>query len=302
MMYSKILIPLDGSKLAEAVLPYARYLARRCKIPVELLCAIDVGEFAMYTPIERAPLLEKLIRHETASAENYLRTVADTFHGADVTRTVRTGRPDDVIVDAAERHAGILIAMASHGRSGLGRFLLGSVAEKVLRGARNPLLIVRAGTGADSEGERELKSVIVPLDGSPLAERAMPIAAALAKKLVLETVLLRAYGVATVGYVGEDNFPVANYLDILNAARDEANLYIGKKIAEMKELGVPAVTSVVKEGTAADTIIDFAGESPTDLIMMASHGRSGVRRWILGSVTEAVARHGRGPMLILRRE
>lgn len=301
-MYSKILIPLGGSKLAEAVLPYARYLTRQCKIPVELLCAIDVAELATYTPVERALLLEKFIRHETATAENYLRSVADSFRGMDVTCTVKAGRPEEVIVNAAERHAGILIAMASHGRSGLGRFLLGSVAEKILRGAGNPLLIVRAGAGADGDGERELKSVIVPLDGSPLAERAMPMAAVLAKKLGIEAVLLRAYGVPTAGYVNEDNFPVANYLDILEAAHDEANLYIGRKVAEMKELGVPAVTSVVKEGTPADTIIDFAGESPADLIMMASHGRSGVKRLVLGSVTEAVARHGRGPMLILRPE
>jgi nucleotide-binding universal stress UspA family protein len=302
IMYSKILIPLDGSKTAENVLPYARYLARRCKIPVELLCVIDVGEFAAYMPMERTALLEKLIRHETATAESYLHGVADSFRGMDVTCTVRTGRPDEVIVNAAEKHAGILLAMASHGRSGLGRFLLGSVAEKILRGARNPVLLVRAGAGAGANGERELKSVVVPLDGSALAERGVPMAAALAKTLGLEAVLLRAYGVPYVSYVGEDDFTAVNYGEILDAAREEANRYIGKMAAQMKELEVPTVRSAVKEGTPADAIIDFVGESPADLIVMASHGRSGVKRWVLGSVTEAVARHGRAPMLILRPE
>lgn len=301
-MYSKILIPLDGSKIAENALPYARYLARRCKIPVELLAAIDVGEFATYLPIDRAELLDKLIRNETAAAENYLRRVAESFPGTEATWTVRVGHPGDVIVGAAEKHAGILIVMASHGRSGLGRFLLGSVAERVLRSVRNPLLLIRAREGVGSDGERELKSVVVPLDGSQLAERAIPMAGELAKRLGLEAVLLRAYGVPYVGYVAEDNFRPMNYGEILEAERSEANRYIGAMADKMKKLEVPTVASIVKVGTPAAAIIDFASDHPERLIVMASHGRAGVKRWVLGSVAEAVARHGRSPMLILRPE
>ena len=83
--------------------------------------------------------------------------------------------------------------MATHGRSGLNRFLLGSVAEKVLRGTVNPLLLVRATGEAKSDGEATLKSIIVPLDGSELAESVLPMVAGVAKKLDLEVVLFRAY-------------------------------------------------------------------------------------------------------------
>lgn len=301
-MYRNILVSLDGSKIAETVLPYARYLARRFKIPVELLSAVDIGEFAVHMPAASAGMLEKLIRHETTAAENYLRCVADTFPDTEVTCTARAGRPDEVIVGAAEKHAGRLIAMASHGRSGLGRFLLGSVAEKVLRSARNPLLLVRANEVVGSEGEREFKSVVVPLDGSELAERALPMAAELAKRLGLEAVLLRAYGVPYVGYAGEDNFTPMNYGEILDAARTEANRYMTKITDKIKKLEVPAVAAMLKEGAPAAAIIDFAGDHPDRLVVMASHGRTGVKRWVLGSVAEAVARHGRAPMLILRPE
>jgi len=286
-MYSKILIPLDGSKTAEMVLPYARFLAGRFKIPIELLAVIDIAEIAAHMSAERARFLDTMIddgeRHSTA----YLRGVASTFQGADVKCTVEKARAADAIIERGEADTAMLIAMATHGRSGLNRFLLGSIAEKVLRGTVNPLLLVRATEEAKSNGEATLKSIIVPLDGSELAESVIPMAAGLAKKLGLKVVLFRSYHII-------DN------AEMIAGVRDEANEYLEKQVAEVKKLGVEKASFVTKEGFAADEIIALGGTTPGGLIAMCSHGRSGVKRWVLGSVAETVVRHSAGPVLITR--
>jgi nucleotide-binding universal stress UspA family protein len=103
------------------------------------------------------------------------------------------GNPEEAVIEKAASYSDTLIAMATHGRSGVDRWLLGSVAEKVLRGTTNPLLLIRATKDGKSEGEKVFKRVIVPLDGSALAEAVLPHVTALAREITFETVLLRAY-------------------------------------------------------------------------------------------------------------
>jgi nucleotide-binding universal stress UspA family protein len=287
-MYTKILVPLDGSKTAEKVLPYARYLAGRFKIPIELLAVIDIAEIAAHMSADKARFLDTMIEDGIKHSTAYLRGVASTFSGGDVKCSVERGRAEDLIIEKGEADSAMLIAMATHGRSGLNRFLLGSIAEKVLRGTVNPLLLVRATEKAKSAGEATLKSILVPLDGSELAESVIPMAAGLAKKLGLAVVLFRAYHII-------DN------AEIIAGVRDEANEYLEKKVAEVKKLGVENVSFVTKEGFAADEIIALGAETLDGLIAMCSHGRSGVKRWVLGSVTETVVRHTGDPVLITRR-
>jgi len=219
-MYSKILIPLDGSSTAEKVLPYARYLAAKFKIPIELLAVIDIAELATHITAEKARFLDTMIEEGMHSSENYLRGVAQSFSGATVTYKVEKGRAEDVIIERGETDTAMLIAMATHGRSGLNRFLLGSVAEKVLRGAANALLLVRATEAASGDGEASFKSIIVPLDGSELAESILPMAASVAKKLGLEIVLFRAYHIPYNAYAGDDGFYAVDYDDLISAVRD----------------------------------------------------------------------------------
>jgi nucleotide-binding universal stress UspA family protein len=194
----------------------------------------------------------------------------------------------------------MLIAMATHGRSGLNRFLLGSVAEKVLRGSVNPLLLVRATGDAKSEGEAAFKTVIVPLDGSEMAESVLPIVAGVAKTLGLEVLLFRTYHVPYSAYGGNDGYYAVNYDELITSVRDEANEYLAKTVADVKKLGVEKVASRSAEGFAGDEIIALGRKTPEGLIAMGSHGRSGVKRWVLGSVTETVARHTADPMLVVR--
>jgi nucleotide-binding universal stress UspA family protein len=142
--------------------------------------------------------------------------------------------------------------------------------------------------------------VIVPLDGSELAESVIPMVAGVAKKLDLEIVLFRAYHMPYNVYAGNDSYYAVNYDDLIAGVRDEANEYLEKKVAEVKQLGVAKVSAVSKEGFAGDEIIAVGRKTPDSLIAMCSHGRSGVKRWVLGSVTETVVRHCGDPVLVLR--
>jgi len=298
-MYSKVLIPLDGSKTAEKVLPYARYLAGKLKLPVELLAVIDIAEMATHISAEKARYLDTLVEDGVRASTSYLRGVATTFTGGNVSCTVERGRAEETIIEKGGTDANTLIAMATHGRSGLNRFLLGSVAERVLRGTTNPLLLIRATEEAKATGEAALKSIIVPLDGSPLAESVLPTVAAMAKELDLEVVLFRGYHLPYNTYGADDAYMV-NYEELIAGVRDDANAYLEKKVAEVKGRGVAKVSALSKEGFAGDEIITLGRKMPGNLIAMCSHGRSGVRRFVLGSVTETVVRHSGEPVLVLR--
>jgi nucleotide-binding universal stress UspA family protein len=300
-MYTRLLIPLDGSKTAEKVLPYARFLAARLKLPVELLEVIDIVEIAKLLTPEKAHYLNTVVENRIRSSEQYLRGVAGTFPGANVKCTVEKGAAAEVIIEKAAADKGTLISMATHGRSGLNRWLLGSVAEKVLRGATNPLLLVKATDEAKTEGEANLRSVIVPLDGSELAEQVLSTVAELAKELKLEVILFRAYTIPLSALaVDPEGYYVATDEELISAMRDEAAAYLEKKAEEIKKLGVEKVSHVAEYGLASDEIISFARKTPDNLIAMCTHGHTGVKRWVLGSVTETVVRHSGDPVLVIR--
>jgi nucleotide-binding universal stress UspA family protein len=299
-MYTRILIPLDGSKTAEKVLPYARFHVGALKLPVELLGVIDIAEMATHVSAEKSLHFDTMIEGAVRSSEGYLKRVAGTFPGATVKCTVEKGSAEQVIIQAAAADKGTLVTMATHGRSGINRWLLGSVTEKVLRGATNPLLLVRAIDEAKTEGEANLKSVVVPLDGSELAESVLPTVAELAKKLKLEVILFRAYRIPYNAYAGDEGYYAINYDDLLTGMREEAVDYLEKKTEAVKKMGVDKVSCLAKDGFAPDEIISLARKTPDNLLAMCTHGRSGVKRWMLGSVTETVVRHSDDPVLVLR--
>src|SRR5262245_9014788 len=298
-MYSKILIPLDGSKTAEKVLPYARYLAGMFKIPVELLAVIDIAEIAAHMAAEKARFLDNMIEAGVKHSASYLNSVASTLRDVEIRCLVERGKAEEVIIEKGAADRATLVTMATHGRSGLNRFLLGSVAEKVLRGTTNPLLLVRATEEMESTNAVAFNSMVVPLDGSELAESVLPMVAGLAKKLGAEVQLFRAYHFPYNAYTGDENYYGADYDEMIRSLREEADEYLEKKAAQVKSLGVEKVRCVTKEGYAGDEIISLAARTPGNLIAMCSHGRSGVKRWLLGSVTESVVRHGADPVLVI---
>lgn len=297
-MYKRILVPLDGSKTAEAVLPYARLLAGDLNIPVELLTVVDVVDIGTHIPSEHFMDLDRLIQDQVVQHEEYLNNVAQSFRSTKVNCTVQKGIAGGSIINQAGADKGTLIAMATHGRSGFRRWLLGSIAEKVLRAANNPLLLVRAQDKAVTDGKVALDSAIVPLDGSELAESILPPVIDLVKATRLALRIMRCYSVADMVSSYED-YGVG--LEALRTrSKNEATRYLDAKEKELKTLGLSEVVSFTSEGEPAEAIIDAAKRAPNSLIAMCTHGRSGVSRWMLGSVTEKVVRHSGNPVLVLR--
>jgi nucleotide-binding universal stress UspA family protein len=302
-MYTRMLIPLDGSKLAENVLPYARTLARALELRIELLSVVDSMDFARTANAGHVRDFDPLIEAATQEGKRYLEGIARSFGGTKVSYAVEHGVADKIIIDNAAGDKDTLIAMATRGRSGIHRWLMGSVAEKVLRGATNPLLLVRGDEEGKSEGEATLKSIVVPLDGSKLAESVLPRAVELAKSLSLAIVLTRAYQIPlSAAYAGAEAPYIPNQDALLNLVREEASAYLEAKVNELQQNGVEKVSSVLLVGSGADEIIDLARSTPDNLIAMCTHGRSGVGRWVLGSVTEKVVRHSGDPVLVVRAE
>lgn len=301
-MYTRILVPLDGSKAAERVLPYARFVGSKLSVPVELLAIVDVVEIGLHISPDKAHLLNDVIENTLQRSEQYLRRVAETFSDVEVRCTVQKGVAEEVIIDKAAEDPGTLISMAAHGRSGLDRWLLGSVAEKVLRGASNPVLLYRPSEEERPQGYAFLRTIIAPLDGSELAEAVLPAVTELAKRLDAEVILFRAYHIPYTAMVPADGYyPPIDY-ELIENFREEAISYLEKKAEALKQLGVAKVSCVAKEGFAADQIISLARQTQDNLIAMCTHGRSGIRRWVLGSVTETVVRHSGDPVLVIRAQ
>jgi len=299
-MFTRILVPLDGSETAEAVLPYARLLAGDLKIPVELLTVVDVTEIGRHLRSDQFTDLDALIKYQVADHEKYLGGVAQSFKGEKVSCSVDRGVTAGSIIDKARADKGTLIAMATHGRSGLTRWLLGSVAEKVLRAASNPLLLVRAGDGPATGGKATIDSVTVPLDGSELAESILAPVVELAKAVKLAVRLIRCYSVADMIYGYEDYS--AGLGTLREKSKEEAVEYLQARIRHLREQGLTELVPLTSEGEPGEAIIEAAKETPNSLIAMCTHGRSGVNRWLLGSITEKVVRHSGHPVLVIRAQ
>lgn len=299
-MYSKILVPLDGSKLSEGILPYARSMVRALNIPVELLVVIGPEVISAFTNPAQGRYVDLVEADMKRDGLEYLKTIARSFPAASqVTCSAEIGNAAEAIVEKGSAHSDTLIAMATHGRSGVQRWLMGSVADKVLHATGNPLLLVRPANETGSAGEASLKKVLVPLDGSELAETVLSHITPLAEKMSLEVVLLRVYSLLTGGYVADAEAYTPNLDRFLKEIKEEAEKYLAEKVQQLRRRGVK-VSSDLLEGDAAGTIIDFAKKTPDNFIGMCTHGRSGIGRWVLGSVTDRVVRHGGDPVLIVR--
>ena len=282
-------------------MPFVRSFARSLQIQVELLAIVDVVNMARNVYAAENLFLDSLVEGETRRLDKYLNDIAKNFFVGTVHWRVQRGSPAEAIIESALSEKDSLIAMATHGRSGLNRWLLGSVAEKVLRGAANPLLLVRAKGSAPKWGAAALKSVIVPLDGSETAEKVLASTEVLATNLDLEVILLRVYGISYSAYsAGEGFYETAEMEKLVATLRKEASAYLEEKAKALRGRGLKKVSTIVKEGFYADEIISLAQQIPDNLIAMCTHGRSGIKRWALGSVTETVVRHSGDPVLIVR--
>jgi len=292
-------VALDGSQFSEAILPYSRVLADKLKLAVELIHVIN-PDLATPTSAAGQARYQDVLAAENEKGSVYLEKIAGSFAlAAKIQCSVAPGNPAEVIVDKAAADRQTLIAMTTHGRSGINRWLIGSVADKVLHAAANPLLLVRAGETAAVQGTAAWQRMIVPLDGSPLAERVIPHAAELARPLGLEVVLMRVFGVPTPVFA-EDYGPYVE--ELWTQLEDEAQKYLTEKKQQLLAQGLTNVVTIVTAGFPAEKIIDAARERKDALVAMSTHGRSGFNRFVMGSVTDRVVRHSGDPVLIIRAQ
>src|SRR5215472_1909617 len=296
-MYTRMLIPLDESKVAEQVLPYARCLAKALAIPVELLEIIDLEALNVLARPEEGRYIDTLVDEKTQTSKSYLQAIARSFAGVNVNCLVEHGKAEEIVIEKAAADKDTLIVMATHGRSGIQRWLLGSVADKVLHGAQNHLLLVRARESGAVHGEAALTSIVAPLDGSALAEQVMPHVAELAKRLKGKLILMRAYALPPAVSANE----YGTYMEeLVKQLESETLEYLAQKVKEAKAMGVENVEPIASFGYGAEEIIKLGRQTPDNFIAMCTHGRSGVKRWVLGSVTERVVQHSGDPVLIIR--
>ncbi len=293
-MYTKILVPLDGSERSERVLPPARSIVKALKVDVELLQVIDPNVVTALSDPEHGRYVDQVDSSIRNNSINYLERIANSFPDpSKVSCSAELGNAAEVIADKAAAHPGTIIAMSTHGRSDVQRWLLGSTADKVLHAANSPLLLVRA-TDENPSGEATLlKKIVVPLDGSQLAELTLPHVVELAKNLGLEVVLVRVFDPLSQGHI-----PYVEQIG--EKMREEAKAYLELKVRGLESEGLKDVSYLLLQGNAAAKIVDITHATHDNLVAISTHCRSGIGRWVLGSVTDRVVRYSGNPVLVIR--
>lgn len=190
-MYKRILVPLDGSNLAEQVLAYVRFLAKDIQARIQLLRVVQPPPLDINEDINPALYEHRTLRYMKDQAEEYLKNLSIALEDIGLTSSYKVGAGDPASCIVAEGRGELetVIAMSTHGRSGFGRWLMGSVTDKVLHTTPNPLFIVRPLTQEAPLTEVKLKTIIVPLDGSAFSEQVLPYVVELAEPRGLKVVL-----------------------------------------------------------------------------------------------------------------
>ncbi|MFC7135395.1 MULTISPECIES: universal stress protein [Salinibaculum] len=289
MSYERILVPTDGSTHAERATDQALSLASAFDATVHALGVVNVG--ALAGPYDWSPPPESFIDRYRKQAKKNLEHVEaqwthpDRYHGE-----VREGRPSSVILDYISEADIDLVAMGTHGRTGLERFVLGSVAEHVLRASPIPILVTRA--VEDESPTLPYQNVLIPTDGSECASGAVDHALAIASATDATAHVINVFdSVAYSGEPGSD--PPADFLETVERAGTEAIEAVAERF---EAAGVDAKT-VVMEGRASNGILSYAEDNDIDAVIMGTHGRSRLDRFLLGSTTERVIRRSDLPVI-----
>jgi nucleotide-binding universal stress UspA family protein len=288
-MWGKILVPLDGSNLAELALPYAEELAAAFSSELVLLYVSEPAE-SQYRH------MHKLYMEEVAGRmRNRVKKVNPV---------VLTGKSAEEIIGYAEKNDVGLIIITSHGRSGILSWATGSVTSKVLHAARVPLLLIRATRPPRKVLQKHLlERILLPLDGSAAGEAAVPYAQEIMVRLGSEVILFgvvpAGQHIRTVGGLDYILYPEEQ----LGVFKTEARENLDKVYRQLKgREGTVRIELKVgdKSGDIAREIINFAEENEVSLIAISSHGHSGIERWVFGSIANRVVQASEVPVLMVR--
>jgi nucleotide-binding universal stress UspA family protein len=305
-MYKRVLLPLDGSELAEIVFAYAREIAAKLGLDLILLHVVDPHERDLVplhgAYVERAAEVLRRESEELQKKEGILpKGERVTARGE-----LAVGHPGEEILNCALTHDVDLILLATHGRSGIKRWALGSIADKVLRVSKIPVCLVRAEVREEIIHDKWPRTtMLVPLDGSELAESVIPHVEALAKQWGPEEVDVVLLRVCEPVVVPSDYPPTAGLTwkeheeHEISRPKTECEGYLAGVQKRLESAGLGA-RSVVLQGKPADEITDYCRKNPVNLVVMCTHGRSGISRWAYGSVADRVLLGICSPIFLIR--
>ena len=265
-MFDEILVCLDGSPLAEKILPLAQGIASGKGSAVILLRVLGSSE-------------------ELSAEENYMRERASLYRAP--IRFVVSPEPATAILGELEKNPRAIAAMTTHGRSAWGEALLGSVALKVIRGGRRPVLLYRARSDSLATPTK-ITTLVVALDRSEFSEKILPAAVGMAKSLNSRITLVQALPVESA-QAARANVPLGDVLE---------SSYLQTTAAEIKKRYQIEPSWDVLHGEAGDAICRYINGMQNTMLAMTSHARGGVERALFGSVAAACIRKAGVPMLI----
>ena len=305
-----ILVPLDGSNLAERALPYGIAFAQEQSAPL-LLVRVISAYGAPIASISAVAMSDVIVTAERDEAADYLARTADRVRAAaadlDVATELRLGDAALELLDVEAVYNARLVVLTTHGRTGLNRWLRGSVAEKVLRHGTAPVFLVRpwdraplgatvrhtAGLPAHAE-----RRVLVALDGSSLAEQVLPAACGLAGGHLSDGAPGGEVVLAQVVTPGDPHAPASDAS--LAETRATAAAYLRRAAEQLRACAVDARPAVLVAPDPAGAIVDLAVNEEVDVIALSTHGRGGIGRWLYGSVADRIAHAAPVPVLLLR--
>lgn len=291
-----ILVPLDGSELAEGALPYASALASALHTHLVLLTVWEgtESELAATFPAMAVEIQQAADAHFS----QYLDGVRQRLPDADRIRTiVRPGEAGDTILAVAEEVGARVIAIATHGRSGISRWLYGSTASSILHRSPVPVLAVGPHSLRRNVQTAAISHVMLPLDGSELSEQAIPVARDIAKAAKAKLSLVRVVRWAVQAY--PYSLPDAYVPQLDQELEAGAKAYLRRQEEALK--GDVDVEAFVVRGAIADGLLDFVDQKKVDLVVMTTHARTGLARAALGSTADRLVQ-GTAPVLLIPPE
>jgi nucleotide-binding universal stress UspA family protein len=306
--YRSILVPLDGSRLSEQALPLAVAIAERARARLGLVL-VSVPRVPVSAPVSLSAEVRQLyvsLEVEARESEKaYLETFTDQLTrqspGLAITSTALMGPVADTLCRYVQESRGDLVVMTTRGQGGLRRLWLGSVADAVIRGTSVPVLLVRPEESPSPQPVLEnLNQILVPLDGSALAESILEPARELASLAGAELMLVQVIQPLGSPLERHGAAPRTFDVELTSVTRQEAAGYLNNLAERCLKAGVKTAYSAPLGGNVADTILSLAEAPAVGLIAIATQGRGGVKRLVLGSVADKLVRTAPCPLLVYR--
>ncbi len=297
-----VLVPLDGSETGERAVPWAKAVAGS-DAQIVLMEVTPVASTVRSIGGQVIGTAETIQEGYRQMAEQQLGDAVVKWFGKDdkVSTVIAIGDPGEQILAAAEEKDADLIVMSSHGRGAIGRFVSGSVADRVVRHAPLPVMII--GPEGDIATDAKIGRVIAPIEDSDLSRAALPIAGAIAKlagaPVLVINVVVPTTDIVTIypGMVG--TVPASAIDDSHDQLTVAARTIVDQAVAFLKNDGVDA-SGEIYQGGAANSIMSAL--QPGDVIVLSSHARSGLARWVIGSTSMKLIRNGQAPVVVVTRE